>query len=54
MPTEAQATPFPYFSRAIVDIGSDEETLTFWGNVGSSYPWTMRNFIMTAERISVE
>ena len=54
MPTEAQNTPFPYLSRAVIDVTNEEESLTFWGNVGSSYPWTLRNFIMTVERVSVE
>lgn len=54
MPPEAQNTPFPYLSRAVIDVTGDEENVTFWGNVGSSYPWTIRNFLMTAERISVD
>ena len=54
MPAEAQNTPYPYLSRAVIEVSGDEENISFWGNVGSSYPWTIRNFLMTAERISVE
>lgn len=41
-----------YHVRIVVNVTNENETINFWGQVGSSYPYRISNFIMTAERLS--
>ena len=51
IPTTTQTTPLPFFVRTIIPV-EDDTTLELSGTSGQSYPWTMKNLIISAEKLS--
>lgn len=50
VPTTAQFMPFTI--RIIKNITEDQKSITFTTNCGSSYPATLRNRIITAQKLT--
>jgi hypothetical protein len=54
MPAEFQNSYSPFMLRVLVNVDYDNDVVTFYGQYGQSYPFTMESFVWTADIIGAK